>query len=124
MVTTPEGDRAVFELARFAGDGYDRAEVVERAGWHPLASWGRKGWDLGDWPYVMVYTRRKGEDYQVAVNVEGDTDVETFETLAERNARIDSIAAFYWKANGNGPTPAEVEAGDHIGPMRPETWAV
>ncbi len=40
-----------------SSDGYDDMELAERQGWRTLANWGRDGWDLGEWPYVMIYTQ-------------------------------------------------------------------
>lgn len=38
-------------------DGYDDMDVAESEGWKAVSGWGRDGWDLGDWPYVVVSTR-------------------------------------------------------------------
>ena len=83
---------------RWPGDeGYDRMEFARSRGWHAIASWGLDGWDLGSWPYVVVYHRGENE---LAVDVEGDIDIEEFETREERDRRTDEIAFFYWKNGG------------------------
>jgi hypothetical protein len=38
-------------------DGYEDMEAEGKRGWTALASWGRDGWNLGDWPYVAMYVR-------------------------------------------------------------------
>ena len=43
---------------RWPGDeGYERMEFAPRLGWTAISSWGLNGWDLGNWPYVVVYHR-------------------------------------------------------------------
>jgi hypothetical protein len=82
---------------RWPGDeGYDRMEFARRLGWDAIANWGLNGWDLGSWPYVVVYHRGETE---LAVDVEGDIDIEEFATREERDRRTDEIAFFYWKNN-------------------------
>ena len=41
--------------ARGWDDGYDWMAKVRRP-WAPVPSWGRDGWDMGDWPLVIVLT--------------------------------------------------------------------
>lgn len=38
-------------------DGYSDMEVAATEGWRAIAGWGRDGWDLGDWPYVVISVR-------------------------------------------------------------------
>lgn len=78
------------------GDGYDWIEEARRFGW--LSSWGRDGWDLGSWPYVIVVARLRGT-WQVATYVEHDITVEEFTTPEEMAQHIDRIAWFYWRAH-------------------------
>lgn len=40
-------------------DGYSDMEVASGEGWHAVSGWGRDGWDLGDWPYVVVSVRNR-----------------------------------------------------------------
>lgn len=93
----------LWEAARFQGDGYDRAAFVARFRWRPVASWGRDGWDLGDWPLVMVFFRERRGAFDLCVNCEGDAELRSFPTAAERAAHVDGVALFYWRALGNGP---------------------
>lgn len=108
---------SVWEAARFAGDGYDRAQYVERFGFEPVSGWGRDGYDLGEWPYVMVFFRDRSEElrgsvFEVVVNVEGDAYSHEFPTAGEREAWVDDWAFREWKhherewvAGLEAPTP-------------------
>jgi hypothetical protein len=69
-------------------------EFARRLGWDAISNWGLDGWDLGSWPYVVVYHR--GE-IELAVDVEGDIDIEKFPTREDRDRKTDEIAFFYWK---------------------------
>jgi hypothetical protein len=42
-------------------DGYSDMEAEEGRGWRALPSWGRDGWDLGKWPYVVLYKRERDD---------------------------------------------------------------
>jgi hypothetical protein len=64
--------------------------------WKPIPTWGRDGWNLGEWPLVVVYHR--GE-LELAVDVEGDIDIYECATREERDRKTDEIAFFYWKTN-------------------------
>ncbi len=82
-------------ITRWPGDdGYDRMGFAHRLGWKDVPNWGRDGWDLGSWPYVVVYHR--GE-LEIAVDVEGDITIEKFTTREERDRKTDETAFFYWK---------------------------
>ena len=78
-------------------DGYDRMTFARARGWEAISSWGLDGWDLGNWPYVVVYHRRETE---LAIDVEGDITVQTFPTREERDRKTDETAFFYWKNHG------------------------
>ena|ERR1039458_7277429 len=91
----------------YSGDGYDRIGLANRYGWSALPGWGQDGWDLGVWPYVVVFIRdRKGSDadhglqighdlYDLAQNVEGDASCYTFGSVEARSAAIDYLFAWY-----------------------------
>ena len=97
------------------GDGYDQMGVLEdRGGWNVVSSWGCDGWDLGSWPYVMIYTKRvivPGHPstgvlddtvaYGLATNCEGDFDTYTFATIEDRNAAMDYLFGWYTLAEGS-----------------------
>lgn len=42
---------------RVSDDGYSDMEAAAKEGWRPIAGWGADGWDLGDWPYVVISVR-------------------------------------------------------------------
>jgi hypothetical protein len=93
----PEGVWAVAQMS--GGDGYDRMDIAEKAKWWAVASWGRDGWDLGQWPYVIVY-HRDGETFELATNVEGDADCYSFPTRELRDEATDHLAFWYWQHYG------------------------
>lgn len=95
-------------------DGWSDMDVAAHSKWRAVAGWGRDGWDLGDWPYVVVSVREHdsrecdpicahagdtGTDFcrrfEMRQTVEGDTDVYAFETEADRNAAIDYLFVWY-----------------------------
>lgn len=86
----------VFE-GRYCEDGYEFAAAGQTAGWQPVASWGADGWDLGDWPYVVYLFRG---DTERASYCEGDLEILTYATAADRELATDDTAWFYWQARG------------------------
>ena len=91
---------------RFSDDGYSDMEVEEKRGWRVISSWGRDGWNLGDWPYVAIYTRRSQSGdtpWWLMQIVEGDRTLYAFATEAEREAAIDYL--FLWYAAGKRWAP-------------------
>jgi hypothetical protein len=88
---------------RLSGDGYDDMDLAEKAGWRVIPSWGRDGWDLGDWPYVAIYTRDAGDAFELMVVVEGDHTVYRFSDNADLIAAIDYL--FLWYAAGKRWAP-------------------
>lgn len=91
---------------QWCDDGYEFMGAGVRIGWTPMSGWGLDGWDLGDWPYVVVLFRDyvvapSGVTlYQRAIYVEGDITIETFRTAESRQEATDETALFYWKAQG------------------------
>lgn len=80
-------------------DGYEDMEAERTRGWRAISSWGLNGWDLGEWPYVVISC---GESLTGAPDllctVEGDRDVYRFATTEDRDAAIDYL--FLWYAAG------------------------
>jgi hypothetical protein len=87
-------------------DGYDDMALAESAGWHVLSSWGRDGWDLGDWPYVVVSVRTVNPGtadsdgkltrvYQLQQVCEGDHTVYAFDSDEDRTRAIDYLFLWY-----------------------------
>lgn len=79
------------------GDGYDVMEKAEEQGWHVISSWGKDGWDLGSWPLVIVFVRKKEGKYEVVEYIEGDITQWSCPSKLLRQQIIDSLAFFHWK---------------------------
>jgi len=76
-------------------DGIDDAEINERQGWKTCYMWGSDGWDLGDWPYVALSIRKRGDEFQLLSVVEGDHDVYSFDSLGDLHAALDYLFLWY-----------------------------
>jgi hypothetical protein len=72
-------------------DGYGDMEVAANEGWTAISGWGRDGWDLGDWPYVVIYAR----DHELRQIVEGDSTVYAFDNVDDLHAAIDYLFIWY-----------------------------
>ncbi|MEU0237639.1 hypothetical protein ABZ234_08105 [Nocardiopsis sp. NPDC006198] len=92
-------------------------------GWEAKAAWGRDGWDLGAWPYVIVavFDDATAEVHAYATYVEGGINIKAYTTAEERDASIDEVAAFYWRNYNSGPEDLAPEgqplAPHHRGPF-------
>lgn len=75
-------------------DGYSDMEAEEKRGWQALANWGRDGWNLGEWPYVMIYVRQDAK-FKLMQIVEGDRTEYEFASEEERSAAIDYLFLWY-----------------------------
>lgn len=81
-------------------DGYEDMEAEEGRGWTAISGWARDGYDLGDWPYVTIYTRPEWDGkFPLLQIVEGDRTLWSFDTEADREAAIDYL--FLWYAAGD-----------------------
>ena len=103
-------------------DGYDWMGQLSN-GWYEVPSWGSEGWDLGDWPYVIVahYNGEVGDigPFGVATYVEGDLEVKEFPTRAERDSETDRIALFYWRNRADEIPGIPTDPADNrLGPYR------
>ena len=82
-------------------DGYERMHWAETAGgWRAIASWGREGWNLLDWPYYVAYFKEIDGAYFLATDCEGDIDVHMFASEDERSAAVDKLAFWHWQQRG------------------------
>jgi hypothetical protein len=103
------------------GDGYDRMDTAMAHGWFPIPCWGKDGWDLGDWPYVIVYARDTQDRFEVAQDCEGDVTCWTFNTAQERVRFLDRLAVYWWRSSGaawfHAISPDELPR--ILGPFRP-----
>lgn len=95
-----------------ADDGYSDMEAEAGRGWNTVASWGRDGWNLGDWPYVSFQVRERSGQYELQQIVEGDRTRWTFATLADRNAAVDYL--FLWYSAGEDWSPVTYENREHL----------
>lgn len=76
-------------------DGYDDMAINEKRGWRTLADWGKDGWNLGDWPFVVISVREVDGKFQLLSVCEGDHTYYSFDTLADREAAIDYLFLWY-----------------------------
>jgi hypothetical protein len=83
--------------ASLYGDGYDVMEAVAARGWKPMPSWGKDGYDLGSWPYVIIYTAKQEWNFCVVEYVEGDITMYACPTKEIREQVINELAFFHWK---------------------------
>ena len=116
---------------RESDDGYSDMEAEQRRGWRAIANWGADGWNLGAWPYVMIYTRDTASCQSCGANladgsgdgtgghwqnctapagrfalmqiVEGDRTAYAFTSEADRDAALDFL--FLWYAAGQRWAP-------------------
>lgn len=95
-------------------DGYDRMDLAGKRGWRSISGWGRDGWDLGDWPYVVIYFREREGTFEYAQNVEGDTEVYVFPTEELRNGYTDRVAFWYWKQQGRATWVEGIDTFDQL----------
>ena len=91
--------------------GYDWMDLIEQHGWTVLSCWGSEGWDLGQWPYVMVAATRTadriGNLFGVATYCEGDVTCTYYRTKARQWDAITEQAFSHWK-NGQADGPADL----------------
>lgn len=79
-ITTEDTGETIHDLPVLVNyhmnDGYDWMDVISEHGWAVIPSWGCDGWDLGQWPYVMVAGIRTadkiGNLFGMATYCEGD----------------------------------------------------
>ena len=94
-------------------DGYDDMEVNERKGWKAIPVWGRDGYNLGEWPYVVISHGTRKVDapgpgrYRLLSVCEGDHEVYAFDSVADRDAATDYL--FVWYGLGKGYDTWEVK---------------
>lgn len=98
-------------------DGYDWIERLIGTGWHVVPAWGSDGWDLGQWPYVIM-AHHNGDTFGLVVYVEGDLEVEEFETREARDKATSHKAIFYWQLRDVRGAPRNIKD-PRLGPYRP-----
>jgi hypothetical protein len=90
-------------------DGYDDMQAAQSQGWKTHGTWGRDGWDLGQWPYVTVHLRTTDGRYEVLTITEGDHELYTFASEADQHAAVDYL--FLWHAANQAWCPVQGEEG-------------
>lgn len=70
-------------------EGYDFIDPAGTRGYTVIPNWGRDGWDLGDWPYVMYFINPITNT--VMEYVEGDLTFWQYATRAQALERIDQL---------------------------------
>lgn len=119
-VTLADTGEEVPELSILKDDhetyGHDWRDDIEDHGWGAVGLWGRDGYDLGDWPYVIVAVTsavdvNERHVYGVAQYIEGDVRCHYYRAKAEAWKTITRYAFETWTQLGNGPKdlPATVE---------------
>jgi hypothetical protein len=93
-------------------DGYEDMGLAESQGWTTIANWGHDGWDLGEWPYVAIYTRVTSGKFEVQQIVEGDHDIYRFDNEDDQHAAIDYL--FLWYAAGRPWAPLDFDDRDQL----------
>jgi len=92
-------------------DGYDWMGIISEDGWAVIPSWGCDGWDLGQWPYVMVAGIRTadavGNLFGMATYCEGDVTTTFYRTQARFFDAVSEQAFYHWK-NGQAQGPADL----------------
>ena len=91
--------------------GYDWMELIGEHGWAVIPSWGCDGWDLGQWPYVMVAGTRTadaiGNLFGMATYCEGDVKTTFDRSKAKFWDAVSEQAFFHWK-NGQAHGPDDL----------------
>ncbi len=88
----------------YCDDGYGFIEAANADGWRAISAWGRDGWDLGDWPYVVYVFRG---DTERAWYCEGDITIETFASAEDREQATNEAALFYWREEEWASDPSD-----------------
>lgn len=103
------------------------AWIAQLTHWHPVPTWGRDGWPLGDWPHLVIaHTDPTDDDphaaYGLAIYCEGDITTRPYSTRLARDLATDETAAWIWRHNDNGPDDLPESDDDlqihHRGPSR------
>lgn len=84
--------------------GYDWIARLA-GGWHDVALWGVRGWDLGGWPLqVVAHCHVPERDvYGQALYVEGDVYADAFATREDLHRATTHTALHCWESLHNGP---------------------
>ncbi len=107
------------------GGGYEWMDEGLPEGWHVEPMWGRDGWNLGSWPYVVValFIDDEHDRYAVTTYVEGDINVRRYKSRGALYVAVNDIAEFHWRL-GQSRGPRDLPEGrgllaHHTGPYSP-----
>jgi len=95
-------------------DGYEMMEIAEKRRWRAIAGWGTQGWDLGSWPYVVIYFRDREGLFDVLEYSEGDVTMYACPSKEIREQITNELAFFHWKHTGNGPDVSASESVEQL----------
>jgi hypothetical protein len=80
--------------------------------WSSLGCWGKAGYDIGEFPYFVYYTREVDGFFDLGEYCEGDVSAWRFTTDADRAEAVSWLAFEQWKrserpwvAGLTAPTP-------------------
>lgn len=92
-------------------DGYDWVDLIKEHGWAAIPNWGADGWNLGQWPYVIVAATRTADStgnlFGVAIYRDGNVTCTYYRTEARQWDEITKHAHYWWK-NGQAHGPADL----------------
>lgn len=100
-----------------SGDGWGWIDATDNeSDFQVVGLWGRDGWDLGCWPYVVfaVASHATGTGYTYygyATYVEGDLAAHWYSTEEARNLAISKEAWWYW-CSGQAECPEALRGKD------------
>lgn len=110
-------------------DGYSDMAAEEKRGWRAQASWGQDGWNLGDWPYLVLYVREasgrfephdEAGRWELLSICEGDRSLYRFVTQRDRFAALDYLFLWYSAGEEWSPITRENRAALDAGTLRIE----
>lgn len=80
-------------------EGFDYMDLANVHGWEELPLWGgTEGWELGEWPYMVYFSRHDATGWALGRNTEGDLDTwGPFATRRELFEEITRHAIAEWK---------------------------
>lgn len=88
--------------------GYEWQEAAAETGWVTVPSWGKGGWDAGQWPYVMVAIAKgideNGTFFGMTTYCEGDLETTFYRTQAAHWEAVSRWCHWNWTNDqGQGP---------------------
>lgn len=93
-----------------SGEGWGWIDATDYDGsFQVVGLWGRDGWDLGCWPYIVFAfaqhpTEAGSSAYGYATYVEGDLAAHWYSTEEARNLAVSKEAWWYWcSGQSDGP---------------------